>query len=179
MACCGHSPCFGFGLFLLILSLILDVIGVGSPYWILGSVNGEKVYMGLWQMCTSGSIVGYEFSGCTDFDEVPDWFKAVRGFGMLGILLLLIAILTAFVKICLKDRSCVLIISIILSFMAAVCNVVSVSVFAEKYYDIVKDSSIFSFHFAFVFVVLSIITSGIAGICMIVEVSKRSSYSSI
>lgn len=55
----------------------------------------------------------------------------------------------------------------------------SVSVFAEKYYDIVKDSSIFSFHFAFVFVVLSIITSGIAGICMIVEVSKRSSYSSI
>ena len=47
-----------------------------------------------------------------------DWFKAVRGFGMLGILLLLIAILTAFVKICLKDRSCVLIISIILSFMA-------------------------------------------------------------
>lgn len=71
MACCGHSACFGFGLFLLILTLILDVIGVGSPYWILGSVNGEKVYMGLWQMCTSGSIVGYEFSGCTDFDEVP------------------------------------------------------------------------------------------------------------
>lgn len=179
MACGGNSCYFGFGLFLLILGLVIDVIGVASPYWILAEVGGEKVYGGLWQICTSGSVATYSFSGCTDFDEVPDWFKAVRGFGVLGILLLLIAVLTAFLRICLKDRACVLVLAIVLSFMAAVCNVISVSVFGEKYYDIVKDSSVFSFHFAFVFCILSIVISGIAGIFMIVEVAKRSSYTSM
>lgn len=71
MACGGNSCYFGFGLFLLILGLVIDVIGVASPYWILAEVGGEKVYGGLWQICTSGSVATYSFSGCTDFDEVP------------------------------------------------------------------------------------------------------------
>ncbi|XP_052686875.1 peripheral myelin protein 22-like [Crassostrea angulata] len=175
MACGGNSCYFGFGLFLLILGLVIDVIGVASPYWILADEDGVKVNGGLWQMCTSASDV----SECSDFTKVQDWLKAVRGFGILGILLLLIAVLTAFVRICMKDRTCVLVFTIVLSFMAAVCIVISVSVFGKKYNTIVKNSSIFSFHYAFVSCILSIIISVIAGIFMIVEVAKRSPYTSM
>nr|XP_034319326.1 uncharacterized protein LOC105334350 [Crassostrea gigas] len=172
MACGGNSCYFGFGLSLLILGFVIDVIGVASPYWILGEAGGKKAYMGLWQMCSS-------VTGCIDFAEVPDWIKAVRGFGILGIIFLLIAVLSAFFRICLKERAWVLVFAIVLSFMAAICNVISVSVFGEKFHEIVKDSSIFTFHFAFVFCILSTIITGIAGIFLIVEVAKRSSYTSI
>lgn len=71
MACGGNSCYFGFGLSLLILGFVTDVIGVASPYWILGEVGGEKVFIGLWQVCTSGSIDTYSVSECVDFAEVP------------------------------------------------------------------------------------------------------------
>lgn len=143
MACGGNSCYFGFGLSLLILGFVIDVIGVASPYWILGEASGKKAYMGLWQMCSS-------VTGCIDFAEVPgtitktisedcllqisikvkkkmgflsfnsfqDWIKTVRGFGILGIILLLIAVLGAFFRICLKERAWVLVLAIVLSFMA-------------------------------------------------------------
>lgn len=66
MACGGNSCYFGFGLFLLILGLVIDVIGVASPYWILADEDGVKVNGGLWQMCTSASDV----SECSDFTKV-------------------------------------------------------------------------------------------------------------
>ena len=61
MACCGHGPFFGFGLFLLIFGFLLDVSGVATPYWVKISWNGIQVHMGLWQSCISGLI-----SGCND-----------------------------------------------------------------------------------------------------------------
>lgn len=71
MACGGNSCFYGFGLSLLILGFVIDVIGVASPYWILGEAGGEKAYMGLWQVCTSGSIDTHSVTGCIDFAEVP------------------------------------------------------------------------------------------------------------
>ena len=58
MACCGHGPFFGFGLFLLIFGFLLDVSGVATPYWVKISWNGIQVHMGLWQSCISGPILG-------------------------------------------------------------------------------------------------------------------------
>lgn len=71
MTCGGNSCYFGSGLTLLILGFVIDVIGVASPYWIFGEASGEKVFIGLWQICTSGSIDTYSVSGCVDFVEVP------------------------------------------------------------------------------------------------------------
>lgn len=71
MACGGNSCYFGFGLSLLILGLVIDVIGVASPYWILGEAGGEKAYMGLWQICSSGSIDTHSVTECIDVAEVP------------------------------------------------------------------------------------------------------------
>lgn len=42
MACGGNSCYFGFGLSLLILGFVIDVIGVASPYWILGEAGGKR-----------------------------------------------------------------------------------------------------------------------------------------
>lgn len=51
-----------------------------------------------------------------------------------------------------------------------------VLVFGEKFYEIVKDSSIFIFYFVFVFCIFLIIIMGIVGIFLIVEVVKRFFY---
>lgn len=58
--------------------------------------------------------------GFLSFNSFQDWLKAVRGFGILGIILLLIAVLGAFFRICLKERAWVLVLAIVavLSFMA-------------------------------------------------------------
>lgn len=58
------------------------------------------------------------FIGFLSFNSFQDWLKAVRGFGILGIILLLIAVLGAFFRICLKERAWVLVLAIVLSFMA-------------------------------------------------------------
>lgn len=71
MACGGNSCYFGFGLFLLILGLVIDVIGVVSPYWILAKEGGVKLNGGLWEMCTSASDV----SECSDFNKVQGIMK--------------------------------------------------------------------------------------------------------
>lgn len=71
MACGGNSCYFGFGLSLLILGFVIDVIGVASPYQILGEAGGEKAYMGLWQICSSGSIDTHSVTECIDVAEVP------------------------------------------------------------------------------------------------------------
>lgn len=68
MACGGNSCFFGFGVSLLILGFVIDVIGVASPYWILAEAGGKKAYMGLWQMCSS---VQFSSVQCIDFAEVP------------------------------------------------------------------------------------------------------------
>ncbi|XP_061166678.1 epithelial membrane protein 1-like [Saccostrea echinata] len=179
MACGGNSKFFVFGFLFMLLSLILDIVGVAAPYWIYGEKGSGKVYLGLWKICVSGDISGYNISGCSEFEDVPDWFKAVRGFGLLGILISAIGLISALLKTCLKDRVSVLIIAIIMSFISAVCTVVSIAVFAEKHYDLVKDSSFVNFSFAFAFCAVSIVLSAIAGICMIIEIAKRSSYTTI
>lgn len=70
MVCGGNFCYFGFGLFLFILGFVIDVIGVVFLYWILGEVGGEKVYMGLWQICSFGLIDIYLVIECIDVVEV-------------------------------------------------------------------------------------------------------------
>ena len=47
-----------------------------------------------------------------------DWLKTVRAFGALAIVLLLFAIVSGLLKIRLKDRPVVLIITVVLAFMS-------------------------------------------------------------
>ena len=68
---------------------------------------------------------------------------------------------------------------IILYFFSAFCNIISVAVFARNYKDFFQHAENAKFHFSFVFCVLSIVLAGVAGMSMIIEVFKRSSYSPI
>ncbi|XP_062584157.1 uncharacterized protein LOC134250905 [Saccostrea cucullata] len=179
MSCGGHSTFFRFGCLFLLMALILDVIGVAAPYWIYGEANGLKVYAGLWKQCLSANTPDLKISKCTEYGDVPDWFKSVRASGLLGIFISVIALISAILKIRFKDRVFVLIIVIILSFLSAVCTMVSIAVYAGKYHASEKYSSFVKFSFAFAFCAVSIVLSAIAGICMIIELSKRSSYTTI
>ncbi|XP_061188426.1 uncharacterized protein LOC133196570 [Saccostrea echinata] len=181
MSCGGHSIFFVSGCLFLLTALILDVIGVAAPYWIYGETSGLKVNAGLWKECATADIFGQKISKCTEYGEGPvlDWLKAVRAFGLLGIFISTIAIISAILKIRLKDRVFVLIIAIILSFISAVCTIVSIAVYAGKYHELEKDDSFVKFSFAFAFCAVSIVLSVIAGICLIIELAKRSSYASI
>ncbi|XP_062603490.1 lens fiber membrane intrinsic protein-like [Saccostrea cucullata] len=170
-----------FGCLFLFMAIILDVIGLATSYWFSADKNGVKFYGGLWKSCLD--IPASQVHECKKYDDVPDWLKAVRGFGLIGVLISAIALISASLKICLKNRISLLIIAIILSFMSALCTVVSISVFARKYPNLVgegirKDFN-FNFNFSFVFCALSIVLSAFAGISMIFQIAKRSSYRTI
>ncbi|XP_061188435.1 uncharacterized protein LOC133196582 [Saccostrea echinata] len=175
----GNSKFFVFGFLFLFIALILDVIGVATPYWFYAEKNGVKIYGGLWKSCLD--ISGSEESKCNKYEDVPDWLKAVRGFGFLGILVSTLALTSASLKICLKDRVSLLIIAIILSFISALCSVVSIAVFARKYPNLVIEMirNDLNFNFSFIFCALFIVLSAFAGICMIIQIAKRTSYSTI
>ncbi|XP_061172719.1 uncharacterized protein LOC133182028 [Saccostrea echinata] len=179
MACGGNSKFFIVGNVFLLLVPILDLIGVATPFWIYGEKSGQKISLGLWTVCVSENISGSEVSGCVEYKDILDCIKVVRGFGLLGIIISAIAFIFALLKICFKDSLFVLIIAIILSFISAVCTVVSIAVFAENYDDLLKDSSFVHFSFSFALCAVSIVLSAIAGICMIIEIAKRSSYTTI
>ncbi|XP_062584165.1 uncharacterized protein LOC134250907 [Saccostrea cucullata] len=182
MPCGGNSIFFVLGCLFLLTALILDVIGVAAPYWIYGEISGLKLYAGLWKECVTSDINGQKKSGCIKYGDdidVPDWLKAVQAFGLLGIFTLTFALISAILRIRFKDRSLVLIVAIILSFISAVCTIVSIAVYAGKYPELRNDRSFVKFSFAFAFCAVSIVLSAIGGICMIIEIAKRSSYMSI
>ena len=65
-------------------------------------------------------------------------------------------------------------------FYSVVCNLVSVAVFAANYSDFFHVAYLsIKFHFSFVFCVLSVVMAAVAGLFMIIEMKKRSSYSPI
>ncbi|XP_062598711.1 uncharacterized protein LOC134260143 [Saccostrea cucullata] len=176
MSCGGNSVFYVFGCLFLLTALILDVIGVAAPYWIYGETSEGNYNCGLWKFCYSSTLI--KSSRCSEYPDVEDWVKAVRAFGLLGIFTSAIALVSAILKIRLNDRVLVLIMAIIFSFISAVCNIVSIAVFAEKYHEWGKNI-FFKFSFAFAFCAVSIVLSAIAGICMIIDIAKRSSYTSI
>ena len=67
----------------------------------------------------------------------------------------------------------------VFAFFSVVCTIVSVAVFAEKYSDFFPVVDHANFHFSFVFCVLSVVMACVAGLFMIIEMKKRSSYSPI
>ncbi|XP_055998262.1 uncharacterized protein LOC125677535 isoform X1 [Ostrea edulis] len=163
------SKCLLIALVLIICGVIFQVIGLASPYWINIDGAGTNLHQGLWKSCN-------DFTGenvCTDLGTPPDWLKAVRAMGILGVLTLVVAALMTVLKLfVMKDKKPILLVAIGASFAGAFFILISIAVYASKASDLLLLSD-FKYHFAFAFSIIGMIAAIAAGVAMLMDMKQN------
>ncbi|XP_062610328.1 transmembrane protein 47-like [Saccostrea cucullata] len=150
-------------------SVIFQVIGLASPYWIHADVPPNKLYSGLWKACLEEE--GRD-SICKDLTNTTDWLEAVRTLSILGLLALLVSSIAAALKLfIMKEQKQILLVAIAAAFAGAIFILISIAVYAAKINEI-NTADIFKFHFAFAFCILAMLEGLGGGALMLIEMMK-------
>uniref|UniRef100_K1Q137 Uncharacterized protein n=1 Tax=Magallana gigas TaxID=29159 RepID=K1Q137_MAGGI len=156
-------------LVLTICAVAFQIIGVAPPYWVSIDTASLKMHYGLWTTCTEVQTV----TTCEDSDADEDWQKAVRAMSILGLLVLSVAVFMTVLKLfVMKDKKPVLFAGIGTSFAGGIFILIAVAVFAAKQNDELANVD-FTYHFAFAFSIIAMITAFAAGGVMLFSMTKE------
>lgn len=158
------------GFLLTIGSILLQLIGLASPYWLYLAIGEMVFYGGLWKSCTNAFSQGIIV--CTELTNVEDYIQAVRAMSILGLLSLIVALGLVILKVFfIKDSKPILFAAIGSVFAGVLFVLISIAVFAAK-----ADNAVFgipfNYHFAFAFCIMGMLAAGAAGACLIAHALK-------
>ncbi|KAG6921653.1 natural killer cell group 7 sequence, partial [Chelydra serpentina] len=108
---------------LVLLSLLLLLIALGSDYWVVGD---SSVHIGLWKSCVNKL--------CAQFSSAPDYYDATRAFLFLAMIagfLSSFALIASFFRSHLGPVSLTLV-SAVGSFSAGLCAMIALAVYTGE-----------------------------------------------
>ncbi|KAK7092130.1 transmembrane protein 47-like [Littorina saxatilis] len=133
------------------VALLFQIVGVATAGWLTQNTVGY----GLWSVCDDNG-------NCVDYTIIPDWFDAVRTFGILGLLVIIGAVVVGVLIMFMENQHLALIAAVI-SFVAAVCLLIEFAVFAGEHEEIFGSTLDYGYSFALTIVAFLLCLAG--GVC--------------
>ncbi|XP_048728627.1 uncharacterized protein LOC125646415 [Ostrea edulis] len=152
-------------------ALLLNVIGMGTPYWVYEASVGSTIYAGLWQYCRQ---VLYTIIPCKDINEFPGmkWVKMVQALMILSVMCFGGGFICLTLKIwVLKDRKEILHAVLLSTFAGAFLTLVAISRAADMKERYLGDT--YTLHFSFAFCILGMLLGSAACILLTVDRLKN------
>lgn len=114
------------------LALLLQIVGFATPAWITGTsiirIQSSTITVdfnsGLWSFCNGDK--------CQDFDLSVDWLKAVRAFGVLGILAFVGSVVCAVLTCFFPGQKLFPMVAGVAAAAASVCIMIEFAVYAGE-----------------------------------------------
>lgn len=150
---------------------MLNVIAIGTPYWIYSSAILRVNYAGLWVFCTKYYLNAV--AGCVELDSDFGWVKSIRAMMILSVMFFGAGFVSFTLKIwVLKTRKEFEYLGIASTFAGAVFTLVADSRFADM--KEMKINSDYSLSFSFVFSILGMILALVACGLVVIHIRKSS-----
>ncbi|XP_055997517.1 uncharacterized protein LOC125646414 isoform X2 [Ostrea edulis] len=152
-------------------ALLLNVIGIGTPYWVYKASVYTTIYAGLWQYCVQ---VLSTVITCKNTNEYSDlrWLRMVQALMILSVMCFGGGFICLTLKIWfLKDRKEILHVVLLSTFAGAFLTLVAISRAADMKEVFLGDT--FTLHFSFAFCILGMLLGSAAAILLTVDRLKN------